>query len=204
MDLDCCSTTAGHFVSVLDGGIHSRCCLFVVRCDYTRFRFFPPPPPAQIWNSRPFHLLLIHRFCLFISALNRCTFTQVMNACAVLSWWWWSVLTGWVAHLPGWWSGNLSSYLSGSGCCPVQTHNKSFWMLSHNPRLTDFVFTWAQRGQAVNTTNLTYDHLLSWLTCTQTIVYRATLAFVWWWVFVQHFLCLFLKTSQSSAFQFST
>lgn len=90
----------------------------------------PPPPPAQIWISRPFHLLLIHQFCLFISALNHCTLTQVMNACAVLSWWWWSVLTGWVAHLPGWWSGNLSSYLSGFGCRPVQTHNKSFWILS--------------------------------------------------------------------------
>lgn len=43
----------------------------------------------------------------------------------------------------------------------------------HNPRLTDFVFTRAQREQAVNTTNLTYDHLLSWLTWTQTIVYRS-------------------------------
>lgn len=51
MDLDCCSTTACHFVSVLDGGVHSRCCLFVVRCDYTSLeitqwvsRDLVPPP----------------------------------------------------------------------------------------------------------------------------------------------------------------
>lgn len=77
MDLDCCSTTACHFVSVLDGGVHSRCCLFVVRCDYTSLEitqwvsrdlvFFPPPTCTNLnFTSLPSALdssILSLHFC---------------------------------------------------------------------------------------------------------------------------------------------